>query len=284
RWVPSDALADRWILAELNSTIKQVTEALEEYRLNEVAQTLYHFFWNEFCDWYIEFTKTLLLSKEETNEVRAARNRIAYVLETSLRLLHPLMPFITEELWQQLPHEGESIMVARWPEAEAGREDSRARAEMETLIAVITKVRNIRSEMNIPVQSRVKLHIGTADEGHRALLSANTEQIKRLARVEEIQIADTLPPLESAARDIVTGIEIGVPLGGLIDVEKEGERITKEITRKENEARGLQSRLDNASFVERAPSEVVEQARERLAELLNEIEKLKTTFVSLGGD
>ncbi|MGA9771906.1 MAG: valine--tRNA ligase [Blastocatellia bacterium] len=284
RWVPSDALADRWILAELNTTIQQVTEALEEYRLNEVAQTLYHFFWNEFCDWYIEFTKTLLLSKEETDEVRAARNRIAYVLETSLRLLHPLMPFITEELWQQLPHEGESIMVARWPEAEAGREDQRARAEMETLIAVITKVRNIRSEMNIPVKSLVKLHIGTADKPVRALISANADQIKRLARVEEIHISDTLPPLEEAARDIVSGIEIGVPLGGLIDTKKEQERITKEITRKENEAGGLHSRLGNASFVERAPSEVVEQARARLAELLNEIEKLKTTFAALGGD
>lgn len=284
RWVPSDALADRWILAELNSTIAQVTEALEEYRLNEVAQTLYHFFWDEFCDWYIEFTKTLLLSKEETEEVRAARNRIVYVLETSLRLLHPLMPFITEEIWQQLPHEGESIMVARWPGAEAGREDQRARAEMETLIAVITKVRNIRSEMNIPVQSRVNLHVGTTDERTRALISENADQIKRLARVEEIQVADTLPTLESTARDIVAGIEIGVPLEGLIDIEKERERITKEITRKENEARGLQSRLDNASFVERAPSEVVEQTRERYSELMSEIEKLRATFASLGKD
>jgi valyl-tRNA synthetase len=155
---------------------------------------------------------------------------------------------------------------------------------METLIAVITKVRNIRSEMNIPVQSRINLYVGTIDEQARALISENADQIKRLARVEEIQISETLPALESAARDIIAGIEIGVPLEGLIDREKERERITKEITRKENEARGLQSRLDNASFVERAASEVVEQTRERYAELMSEIEKLKATVASLGKD
>ena len=283
RWVPSDALADRWILSELNSTIERVTQALEEYKMNEVAQNLYHFFWDEFCDWYIEFTKTLLSSKEESEAVRAARNRIAYVLETSLRLLHPLMPFITEEIWQRLPHEGESIMVAEWPKAEAGREDRRALEQMEMLIALITKVRNIRSEMNVPVQSRVKLYLGARDEAVRALISENRDQIKRLARVEEIFASDALPPLDSAPRDIVAGIEIAVPLEGLIDTAKEKERVAKEIARKENEARGLASRLSNASFVERAPGEVVEQTRQRHAELMGEIEKLKATFDSLGG-
>jgi valyl-tRNA synthetase len=283
RWVPSDALADRWILAELNSTIEQVTAALEDYRLNEASQTLYHFFWDEFCDWYIELTKSLLSSPEESEAVLAARNRIVYVLETSLRLLHPLMPFITEEIWQQLPHKGDSIMVAEWPRAEAGREDRQAREQMETLIALITKVRNIRSEMNIPVQSRLQLHIGTTDKSVIALVNENEGQIKRLARVERISIQDSpLPSQESAARDIVAGIEIAVPLEGLIDVKKEEERITKEITRKENETRGLESRLNNNSFIERAPEEVVRQTRERFDELMAEIEKLKGTRAALG--
>jgi len=267
----------------LNSTIEQVTAALEEYRLNEVAQALYHFFWDEFCDWYIEFTKTVLSSKEESEAVRAARSRIVYVLEISLRLLHPLMPFITEEIWQRLPHEGESIMIAEWPVAEAWREDQQAREQMETLIALITKVRNIRSEMNVPVQSRVKLYISASQEAVRALVSDSADLIKRLARVEEIFISDTIPPLESAPRDIVAGIEIAVPLEGLIDIAKEKERVTKEITRKENEARGLASRLANVSFVERAPGEVVEQTRQRHLELIGEIEKLKATSHTLGG-
>jgi valyl-tRNA synthetase len=282
RWEPSDALADRWILAELNATIQQVTEALADYRLNEAAQTLYHFFWDEFCDWYIEFSKTQFAAKEETAEVRAARNRIVYVLETSLRLLHPLMPFITEELWQRLPHQGESIMIAAWPEADPSREDRQAREQMETIIALITKVRNIRSVMNIPVSAWLTVHIATADERLNALVTANVEQFKRLARVEAIHISNSLPALDDAARDIVAGMEIAVPFGGLIDKAKERERISKEISRKENEVKGMQTRLGNPSFVDRAPRDVVEQTRARHDELMGEISKLQATLKALG--
>jgi valyl-tRNA synthetase len=282
RWVPSDALADRWLLAELNTTIEQVTSALDEYRLNEAAQTMYHFFWDSFCDWYIELSKSLVASRELTDEVRAARCRIVYVLETSLRLLHPLMPHITEEIWQRLPHQGESIMVAAWPQTDSACEDRDAREQMETLIALITKIRNIRSEMNIPPQSRLELHLGTTDQALRELLNANSDQIKRLARVERITVSDAPPELESAARDVVAGIDVAVPLGGLIDFEKERERIAKEMTRKENEARGLAARLDNNSFMERAPREVVQETRGRHEELIAEIAKLRTTLGSLG--
>jgi len=282
QWVPSDALADRWILAELNSTIEQVTSALDEYRLNEVAQTLYHFFWDFFCDWYIELSKSLVASREVTDDVRAARCRIVYVLEISLRLLHPLMPHITEEIWQRLPHEGDSIMLASWPQGDLAREDQQAREQMETLIALITKVRNIRSEWNVPAHSRLKLYVATSDSSARLLVTDNTEQIKRLARIEEITILETLPVLESAARGIVARMEIGVPLEGLIDLVKERERIMKEVTRKENEARGLAARLDNISFVERAPREVVQETRDRHEELIGEIEKLRATLGSLG--
>ncbi len=283
RWVPSDALADRWILAELNSTVKQVTEALEEYRLNEVAQTLYHFFWNEFCDWYIEFTKTLLLSKEETDEVRAARNRIAYVLETSLRLLHPLMPFITEELWQQLPHEGESIMVAEWPKSNPAHEDEEARKQMQRLITLITNVRNSRFEVNFPANTYQELRFTASEEQSRALVIDNTDHIKRLTRMKGIEYTDKFSTIGPAATGVVGDIQYGVLLEGNI-VNEERARLSKTIEKKEIEARGLQSKLDNASFVERAAREVVEQTRERHTELMGEIEKLKATFDSLGGD
>lgn len=284
RWVPSDALADRWILAELNTTIEQVTSALEEYRLNEVAQTLYHFFWDSFCDWYIELSKSLVASQDNTEEVRAARCRIVYVLETSLRLLHPLMPFITEEIWQLLPRVPQgaaSIMLAEWPKADPARDDKQAREQMETLIALITKVRNIRSEMNIPAQSRPTLYIGTTDQAARDVVNESADRIKRLARIEQIEMFDTLPELDSAARGIVGGVDLAIPLGGLIDFAKERERVTKEMAKKENEARGLASRLDNVSFVERAPAEVVEEARNRHEELIAEIEKLRDTLQSL---
>jgi valyl-tRNA synthetase len=282
RWVPSDALADRWILAELNEAIGQVTSALDEYRLNDAAQTIYHFFWDSFCDWYIELTKSVVASRQLSEEVVAARCRIVYLLETSLRLLHPLMPYITEEIWQQLPHKGESIMMAPWPQIDAASEDQSARDRMETLIALITKVRNIRSEMNIPVQSRLQLLIATTDVESKNLLNESSDQIKRLARVEEISILDVLPAVQGAARDVVAGMEIAVPLGGLIDFNKERERIIKEKTKKENEARSLAGRLDNISFMERAPREVVQETRSRHEELIGEIEKLQNTLVSLG--
>jgi len=281
RWAPSDALADRWILAEMNSAIEQVTSALNEYKLNEAAQTMYHFFWDSFCDWYIELSKSLVASRKVTDEVRAARCRIVYVLETSLRLLHPLMPHITEEIWQRLPHEGESIMLASWPESDPAREDQEARQQMETLIALITSVRNIRSEWNVPPQSRPNLYVATGDFATRALVTDNTEQIKRLARVEQILLSATLPVLKSAARGVVSEMEIAVPLEGLIDLDKERERIAKEMVRKENEARALAGRLDNVSFVERAPGNVVDETRGRHQELIGEIEKLRATLSAL---
>jgi valyl-tRNA synthetase len=282
RWVPSETLADRWILAELNSTIAEVTSALDEYRLNEAAQAMYHFFWDSFCDWYIELTKSSVAAREVSDEVTASRCRIVYVLETSLRLLHPLMPHITEEIWQQLPHEGESIMLSTWPKSDPESDDRAARSGMETLIALITKVRNIRSEKNIPPQSRLKLYLATSDPQSCKLVEENSDQIKRLARIEEIIVSDTLPALESPARDIVAGMEIAVPLGGFIDFEKERERILKEMTKKENEAKGLASRLDNTSFMERAPREVVQEARGRHEELIADIEKLRAALGSLG--
>ncbi|MFY9611336.1 MAG: valine--tRNA ligase [Blastocatellia bacterium] len=281
-WVHSDGLADRWILAELNSAIEQTTRALDEYKLNEVAQTLYHFFWDDFCDWYIELSKSQVIAREETPEVLAARCRIVYVLETSLRLLHPLMPYLTEDIWQRLPHTGESIMLQQWPVPDACREDDAAREQMGTLIALITKVRNIRSIFNIPSQSRVKLHLATADQAARSLVLDNSDRIRRLARVEEIILSDTLPGVESAASYIVHTIDMAVPLEGLIDLDKESERISKEMERKRNETRGLASRLDNPSFVERAPRDVVEETQRRHEELIVEIEKLRSTLASIG--
>jgi valyl-tRNA synthetase len=282
KWVPSEALADRWILAELNKTIEQVTAALDDYRLNDASQTLYHFFWDDFCDWYIELSKSLVASTEQTEEAVAARCRIVYVLEKSLRLLHPFMPFITEEIWQMLPHEGESISIAAFPTTDAAHEDAEAQAQMETLIGVITKVRNIRSEVNVPQSSKVKLHLGTSDEAAKKLIAANADNIKRLGRVEELNTADTLPVIEASARAVVAGIDLLIPLEGLIDFAKERDRISREISKRDNEANGLATRLGNPSFVERASAEVVQQARERHAELSTEIEKLRESLNVLG--
>ena len=183
---------------------------------------------------------------------------------------------------KRLPHRGDSIMTAVWPEADQSREDREAREQMETLIALITKVRNIRSVNNLPVAAWLKVHIATTDERIKALVTANADQFKRLARAEEINVTDTLPSLQGAARDVLADVEIAVPLAGLIDHDKERERLNKEIGRKENEAKGMASRLANPSLVDRAPREVVEQTRVRHDELVGEIAKLQETLKSLG--
>jgi valyl-tRNA synthetase len=196
------------------------------------------------------------------------------------------MPYVTEEIWQRLPRpsgEVDSIMLASWPKYDRSREDEDAIESMSRLIGIITRVRNIRSEYNVPAQSRVRLIAASADEGARRLIQQYEEQIKRLARVEEIEVGSLLPAIESAARDVVEGIEIAVPLATLIDFGKEKERVTKEITRKEGEVKALASRLDNPSFVERAPQNVVEESRTRHASLVAEIEKLRSTLGVLGG-
>jgi valyl-tRNA synthetase len=282
KWIPSHSLADRWILAQLNKTIEQVNAALDDYRLNDAAQTLYHFFWDDFCDWYIELSKSLVASSEQTAEATAARCRIVYVLESSLRLLHPLMPFITEEIWQMLPHRGESISMAEFPKADAAHEDPEAQAQMDILIGVITKVRNIRSEVNVPQSSRVNLYLSTTDDTARQVINDNLDNIKRLARVEAITISETLPMIDASARGIVSGVDLLIPLAGLIDFAKERDRIGREINKRETEASTLATRLTNPSFVERATAEVVEQARERHAELVAEMDKLRESLSALG--
>ncbi|HEU4391292.1 MAG TPA: valine--tRNA ligase, partial [Blastocatellia bacterium] len=280
-WVPSESLADRWILAKLEAAIEQVTLALKEYRFHDIAQTLYQFFWDDFCDWYIELSKPQVASADDSPEVRAARSRIAYVLETSLRLLHPLMPFITEELWQRLPHNGESISIAEFPTATA-RSDPEAAERMGVLIALITTVRNIRAEMNIPVSAMLTLHIATTNARARSVVETNLEHVKRLARVSTITIGEALPEVGRASRGVVSGMEIAVPLADLIDTDKERERINRELSKKQEEARSLAGRLDNHSFRERAPEEVVKQTRARHDELIAEIGKLRATLQAIG--
>jgi valyl-tRNA synthetase len=278
QWMASDTLADRWIADRLNETIKEVTAALDDYRMNDAAQTLYRFFWDNFCDWYIELSKSLVTSQDDTEEVRAARSRIVYVLEKSLRLLHPLMPFITEDIWQRLPHDGESISIASFPTAETAHEDAEARQQMNLLIETITKVRNIRSEVNVAASAKVNVFLATTDEAAKQLIADNAENIKRLARIEELTISDSLPEMKNSARGIVQQLDLVIPLEGLIDDEKEKERINKEIAKREKEASGLEGRLNNPSFVERAAADVVQQARDRQAELTDEIAKLQASF------
>lgn len=272
---------DRWILSRLNRAIEDTNKALDQFRFYDVTQTLYHFFWSDFCDWYIELAKVLVAAKETTPEVILARQRIMYVLEKSLRLLHPVMPYITEELWQRLPHEGESISLVAFPEADREMINDQIEAEMQNVIALITKIRSVRSEMNLPVSEHLIVKLGIKDEALQKVITESEDAIKRLARVKAIEIRSDLPVEKFSARAVITGIEISIPLEGLIDLDKERDRLKKEIAKMESEIEKLSQRLSNPSFVEKAQADVVAQARSRVEDLTNQCETIRATLANL---
>ena len=274
-------LADKWILSRLNNAIKDFNSSLGGYRYHDAANRLYRFFWDDFCDWYIELSKPLVTAKEASDESQAARQRIIYVLEHALRLLHPIMPFITEELWQRLPHDGDSICIAAFPAVDESQIKPEIESEMDTIIEIIKRIRNIRAEWNIAPSQTVRALVGIRDEKIRNLIESNNSYLERLAKVEGIEIHERLPNLNAAARAVIGDIEIAVPLEGIIDFAKERERVKRDIEKTEKELGGLQGRLSNPSFVDRAAPEVVEQTRERAAELGGQLAKLKETLGQL---
>jgi valyl-tRNA synthetase len=274
-------LADQWILSRLNRVALEVRDALAEFRFHEAASTLYHFFWDDFCDWYIEMSKPFVTAKEPTPQSTAVKRRIIYVLEHSLRLLHPVMPFITEELWQRLPHKGETICLAEFTPGDPKRIDERAEREMATVIEVIARLRNIRSTFNIAPSIPLKAQIAPADTAARDLIARMENHIKRLARIEELQIVDELSARKGSARVVVGASEIAVPLEGLIDFEKEHARLEKELNKLINERGGLEKRLSNQDFIGRAAADVVETTRARAEELNDQITKLRAVIEAL---
>jgi valyl-tRNA synthetase len=274
------ALHDRWIVSRLNRTARVVGEAIEKYQFHLAVQTLYHFFWDDFCDWYIELTKTEVTASEASPARDAARSRVLTVLEQALRLLHPFMPFITEELWQMLPGINErqlhpayagaplTIMLAAYPQARAELIDEQAEAEVQAIIELVSRVRNIRSEMNIKPGETVPILVGSPDESQRAVFAAGASQIARLVRASNISITENLDAPRASARAVLAGgAEVAVPLEGLIDFAQERERLRKEEEKLAKEAERLRGQLANENFVARAPAEKVAELRQRMADI-----------------
>jgi valyl-tRNA synthetase len=273
-------LHERWILSRLNKTARAMDEALNGYQFHEAVQTLYHFFWDDFCDWYIELTKADVSSEEPTPARDTARSRLLTVLEQALRLLHPFMPYITEDLWQRLPGAREkllhpayanappTIMLAAYPQSDAALIDEQAESEMSLVIDLISRVRNIRSELNVKPGDRVRVLIGAGDERLRDVFAANREQIARLARASEINVGERLDAPRASARAVLAGgAEVAVPLEGLIDFGQERERLAREREKLQKEAAKLEAQLSNPQFAERAPAEKVNETRERLSDI-----------------
>jgi len=272
-------LHDRWILSRLNRTAAAVNKQLDTYDFHAAVQELYHFFWDDFCDWYIELSKTSVAAEQLSAERDVARARLISILEQALRLLHPFMPYLTEELWQKLPvnharlhhpaYSGTepSIMLASFPRGDPSLIDERAEAEMQAVIDLISRVRNIRSEMNIKPSDRIQLMIA-AQADLQSVFSASTDQIARLTRAKEVAINGSAAMPKAAARAVLTGgAEVAVPLEGLIDFAQERARLAREKEKLENESLKLQAQLGNADFVQRAPAEKVEELRARVADI-----------------
>jgi valyl-tRNA synthetase len=272
-------LHDRWILSRLNKTARDVDAHLATYDFHAAVQALYHFFWDDFCDWYIELSKAAVSAESESPERTAARARLISVLERSLRLLHPFMPYLTEELWQRLPVEHAAllhkayaeaeptIMLAEYPKADASLIDERAEAEMQAVIDLISRVRNIRSEMNIKPSDRIKLLIA-ANAEMQPVFSSSVDQIARLTRATSVSIDGAGQMPKASARAVLAGgAEVAVPLEGLIDFAQERARLQREREKLEKEATKLNGQLGNSDFVSRAPAEKVAELRERLADI-----------------
>ncbi len=274
-------LADLWILSRFNRVALEVHNALADFRFHEAAATLYHFFWDDFCDWYIELSKPFVTAKEPTPQSLAVKRRIVYVLERSLRLLHPIMPFITEELWQRLPHKGETISTSEFISHNSAQLDGRAEREMAVVIETITKLRNIRSTFNIAPSIPLKAQIAPANAAARDVIARMEGHIKRLARIEELQMVDKLETRRGSARAVVAGSEIAVPLEGLIDFDKERARLEKELSKLIGEREGLEKRLSNQDFISRAAADVVETTRARAEELADQSTKLRAMIEAL---
>ncbi len=272
-------LHDRWILSRLNKTAAAVNRQIDNYDFHAAVQELYHFFWDDFCDWYIELSKLTVTSEAASAERDIARARLISILEQALRLLHPFMPYLTEELWQKLPvthgkyldrvYAGAepTIMLTSFPRVNASLIDESAETAMQAVIDLISRVRNIRSEMNIKPSDRIELIIA-AKANLKSVFSDSTDQIARLTRAKEISIDGTSDMPKAAARAVLAGgAEVAVPLEGLIDFAQERLRLSREKEKLQKEGEKLEAQLGNSDFVQRAPAEKVEELRARVSDI-----------------
>jgi valyl-tRNA synthetase len=268
---PLASVYDRWILSRFQRCAAETRSALEELQLSEAANGIYRFIWNELCDWAIELSKPALYGEKSPAERASAQNALLTALEGALRLLHPFMPFVTEEIWQRLPNRsGRSIMVAPFPAP--GARDEAAEREMDVIFRAIDGARSVRGEVNLPPSQRIPLILFVKD---RALFQRHERAFQHLANAGEVTLRGFDEPRpRQAAVHVEPEVEVHLPLAGLIDFAAERSRVEKEIVRTEGELQGLRKRLDNAGFIERAPREVVEKDRARAAELGGKREKL----------
>ncbi len=276
-------LADKWIISRLNKVVKEITENMDKFELGLAVQKLYDFIWSEYCDWYIELVKPRLYGND-ISEKRVVQYTLTYVLENILKLLHPFMPFITEEIWQNLPTVQGSVIASQWPEYREKEIYDMAEQNMELIMDAIRNIRNVRAEMNVVPSRKARLIVLTTDEDIAKIISENENYFMTLASVSEIELVQNEDKiLEDAVSTIIEGAELFLPLEELIDFEKEIERLEKEKSKLEGEIKRVVGKLSNEGFVTKAPAKLVEEERQKqvkyeemLAHVLERIDSLKS--------
>jgi valyl-tRNA synthetase len=280
-------LADRWILSRLTAASREITRHLETLRFHEAAEAGYHFFWGEVADWYVELVKPRLRPEADAASRAAARATLVAVLDGVLRLLHPIMPFITEELWLRLPRiagsmREESLVIARWPEGDERFEAAGVEEQMSELMELIGTVRTLRSEYNVPEGSQVDVRLTHVTPALSAALAAEERALQRLARVGTVDVSGNGGGGAGAHAVLKSGAELFVPLAGIIDLDKERTRLRAEIDRLDAQLRGTEAKLAKEDFIRRAPAEVVQRERDKASSFRTQRERLSNKLADLG--
>lgn len=257
-------LADKWILSRLNDTVRDVTRLFDSFEFGEAGRALYNFIWNDFCDWYIEMAKENLTGEDEKLKKNTQRI-LRYVLDQILRLMHPIMPFVTEKIWLSMPHDGASLVVAEYPVEHAEFDNQVAEKDMDNLIELIKAVRNSRSEVNAPMSSAIDILIKTKDDDTRKVFENNVDYINRFCHPKRLEIAADIEVPKLAMTSVITGAEVYLPLADLIDLNEEISRLQKEAKKLESEVTRGEKKLGNEKFVANAPEAVVAKEKEKLA-------------------
>jgi valyl-tRNA synthetase len=260
------ALEDKWILSIYNNLVKEVTDNLEKFELGIAVQKLYDFIWDVFCDWYIEISKIRLNSDDEA-AAQTARDMLIYIMSNTLKLLHPFMPFITEEIWQTLPHNGESIMISKWPEYNKDYNFESEEQEMDRIMEAVRAIRNRRAEMNVPPSRKAKYFIATS---YKDTFRQAGIFMQRLASCSEAEVGDSFE-MDDAVCIVTTDAKIYVPMGDLVDFAAETERLNKEKEKVLKDLEFIDKKLNNENFVAKAPKAVVDGQREAAQKLRDKI-------------
>jgi valyl-tRNA synthetase len=276
-------IGSRWILSRLSFAAEEIDHSLADFRFNDAASSIYQFIWHELCDWYIEMVKPVLY--DESADRLPVRQCLLYILERTLRLLHPFMPFVTEEIWQNIPHKGESIVTAEYPRnlvRETGAEE-----HMSVIMEAVTGIRTIRGELNLSPNLQLKAHIKTLTDDALDILSGNLTYLNKLAKADIVEIGAGVKKIKGSSVSVRNHVEVYVPLEGLLDLDLEIDRLRKEEAKVEESIIFLNKKILSDNFMKKAPQEVIAKEQDKYGECLKKkeriLENLKKMYEAKGG-